>query len=178
MTFWTAVLPVVAVILGWLGGTFTERRSHRRQAERARQERLAQRREAEAEDRRRFELATLTDSHDALSGMARAAARSHLRALTAARTGGRYGSHQTADPDVDEEHRLATLEVTRLAGLLLDDGLRRLVTDAHDAVVRVPMGQKSVAVGEAQFDQAFEQVDAAQCACAERIRELHRSDDA
>ena len=176
MSLWTAVWLVVALVLGWLGSTFTEGRRHRRRAKRAREERLEQRREAHSEHRRQFELTTLSDSYGALSRLARAAARVHLLELTIARTSSTYGGHHIDDDELDEEHRLATLEVSRLAGLILDDELRQLVTAAHDAVLSVPMGQKTVAQGEAQFNHAFEKVDVAQCACAERIRELYQSD--
>jgi hypothetical protein len=176
MTLWTAVWLMVALVLGWLGSTFTEGRRHRRRAKRARQDRLEQRREAHSERRRQFELTTLSDSYGALSRLARAAARVHLLDLTVARPRGTYGGHQVDDDGLDEEHRLATLEVSRLAGLILDDELRQMVTAAHDAVVRVPLGQKTVAQGEAQFNHAFEKVDVAQCVCAERIRELYQSD--
>ena len=176
MTFWTAVLPVATLILGWMGSTFVEGRRYRRRAARARQERLEQRREAQTEQRRQFELATLSDTHGALSRLARAAARVHLLDLTLARTSGTYGPHQLANDELDEEHQLAALEVSRLAGVVLDDEIRQWVTDAHDAVLGVPMGQKTVGEAESQFDRAFGKVDVAQCACARRIRELYNSD--
>lgn len=176
MTLWTAVWLVVALALGWLGSSFTEGHRHRRRANRARLERLERRREAHSRHRRQFELTTLSDSYGALSRLARAAARAHLLELTVARTSSTYGGHHVDDDELNEEHRLATLEMSRLAGLILDDELRQLVTAAHDAVVRIPMGQKTVAQGEALFNHAFEKVDVAQCACAERIRELYKSD--
>ena len=84
------------------------------------------------------------------------------------------GSHQI-DDELHEEHRLAALEVSGLAGLTLDDEIRRLATDAHDVVIRVPIGQKRLAKEEAEFEHAFTKLEVALCACAARIRDLYRS---
>jgi hypothetical protein len=93
MTWWNAVLPVVTLILGYVGTLWTEERRDARALERARTERQESVATAKGDRRESFELETLARAHTAISDFGRAVGRLHHVDSMIAKTSGEYASH-------------------------------------------------------------------------------------
>src|ERR687898_3177330 len=91
MNWWNAILPVVTLILGYLGTLWTEERRDARALARAQSERAALASAARADRRENFELDTLTRARIALSDLGRLVSNTpHVVSVAANIHGGSY----------------------------------------------------------------------------------------
>lgn len=173
MTWVNAVLPVVTLIFGYFGTLFTESKRDGRAATRAREERDAVADQKRREWRESFELETLRRAHTSLSDLTRAAMRHHLADLREAQSTGVYG-RAIVDDELGQTLLAANRAVYEVLGLILDDDIRASVLSAHQAVNLASGHRGSATEAENLITLGITQVELAQQAIAERIRELYK----
>ena len=175
MTWWSAVLPIVTLVLGYVGTLVTEDRRDQRATTRERELRIEDERRGRLLKRDDFELNTLLRAHTALGDVGRAAGRvMHFDTMSGRSTGVYAGTQLTTELSdrLFQEDR-ALHDVT---GLILDDAIRLAVEDVHMGLtratnnIRAPLEQ-----GELVTLAAIAQVGAAQDLVSERIRAVYRS---
>lgn len=173
---WDSTLPVVTLVLGYLGTIVTENRQHARAVRLSNQERVDALSTTRNADRREFELETLHAVQEALANLGRALGRGHMFDLTAARDAGidKYPSTQLPE-DINDEQFQTLRRVNALVGLILDDDTRSAVEAARTAAgqLAVPLRGGTVADGEGRFAAAVSSIDGAQQAVAARIRTVY-----
>jgi hypothetical protein len=177
MSWWSAVLPVLTLVLGWAGSELSEARWNKRAAALSRTERAATRLERAREQRENFERENLDAMFNAISRLGRATAVHHLADIDAANATGRpYAGSVLSDKAMDEELRLATVEAGRLTVLVLDDHLRAQVDEAVASTQALGMTQSTIADANLAFQQVTTELRGAQRAIAQRLRELYKEE--
>ncbi|MEU6807716.1 hypothetical protein ABZ920_01550 [Streptomyces sp. NPDC046831] len=153
--------------------------NEKRQIAREAKARQAERRKAITDRREAFELDHLVRLNEALQDLARAAAQAHFADMRVSRETGHYAGTLLPEGVSDTFHQ-AGRTVRMLKNLVLDDALRAQVTDAAHAlhVPSMMMRAKPEQAERAAFFEATEQVDAAQEAVAQRIREIYANAEA
>lgn len=174
---WVTILLPFA---GYLAAVLTEFLRNSWQEKREVRQRAALRRESREDRKEEFELQVLKDVYSALDRLARAAMRFHLADLSVAKTTGvKYASHQIGQisgPELDEEFRLATRDLSGQLQLLLKDDLREGVSAAHSALIRPSsMHDSEVADAEAAMTRAVLKTGEAQQALGARIRDIYHA---
>ena len=174
MNWWNAILPVVTLILGYLGTLWTEERRDARALSRARSERAELAAVARADRRESFELETLARAHAALGDFARAVGRVDYLDSMIAKTTGVYGSAQLPD-DASETLRVTNRALSDAKGLILDDELREAVAVAQtkDNLISAMRGADPIAV-EAVRAEGLTAVVIASDLISARIRDIYK----
>ncbi|WP_049564575.1 hypothetical protein [Streptomyces sp. SBT349] len=176
--WFTAVLPVLTLILGAVGvfvqNAFTESRQDRRDALARRHEREA----AATERREEFELRHLVEVHQLL----RAAEEELTKLLDVMsdfwhqlheqRTSGGGGPDDRHIREADSTMDAALAAIDAQAGFILDDGIRRLARRARSAV-RFTSKTLQRANDDPDPDAASEAVREAQEAISVRVRAIY-----
>ena len=174
MNWWNAVLPVLTLVLGYVGTLVTEAAQGNRARRIAKEEREDALSVTHAAERRAFELQTLMDLRAALADLARAAGKAHHFDLMKARETGTATMPTTLLPsEVDAVLFEANSRVQSLVGLVMDKAARDKVDEFTSAVARLGTRQRSVADAERELLAAVELVDRAQRLLAERIRAIY-----
>ncbi len=174
MNLWNAILPVVTLILGYLGTLWTEERRDARALSRARSERAELAGLARADRRESFELETLARAHAALFDFARAVGHGdHLDSMIA-KTTGEYGSALVSD-EAAETLRVTNRALNDAKGLILDDDLREAVVVAQTKsnALSAMRGADPIAV-EAVRVEGLNAMIAAGDLISARIREIYK----
>ncbi|MFV2022641.1 hypothetical protein [Micromonospora sp. LOL_023] len=177
----TAALTGVAAISGVLVSVLADWLKDRRRTAHERMLREEDRRDAASDRRRTLELENLISAYDGLWLLAREAAKAHHADMRAAKhTEHGYGGMLL--PEGTEIDLSQTSQAVKSIRLILDDRVRRLALDAHEAIgavgllgVRARMFQEgpvSLADGEVAMADAVRKVDAAMEAVSELIRRL------
>jgi hypothetical protein len=111
--------------------------------------------------------------NDALNDLGRAAGHVHFLDVQSSRQTGVYAGTRIGE-QASDAFALANRSVHTLGGLVLDDRLRNLVSEAHAATNAPPaMRRAEVADAEAAYDRSVLILDRAQSVIAERIREIY-----
>ncbi|MFC8619744.1 hypothetical protein ACFT9M_25505 [Micromonospora purpureochromogenes] len=178
---WTGALTAAAAIGGVLVTVVADGTKERRRLAHERTVREEQRREAVAARRASFELDNLIAAYDGLWLLTRESAKRHFVDRRAAETT-EYGYGGTLLPEGTEADITATSQAVKTIKLILDDEVRTLALEAHDAIGEASLlgvkakifgrGPVSLAEGEAAHNEAVRRADAALSAIAERIRRL------
>lgn len=174
MEWWNAVLPVLTLVIGYVGTLVTEAA----QGSRARRIAMEEREDAlsvtHTAERRAFELQTLTDLKVALTDLGRAAGRVHHFDLMTARQNGDAAMPSTQLPaDINAALFEANGRVQSLAGLVMDAAARTKVSEFASAVARLGMTRQPEAQAERELLAAVEVLEEAQRLLAERIRSIY-----
>jgi hypothetical protein len=177
----TAGLTGAAAISGVLVSVLADGIKDRRRVSHERGLRAEDRRAASVDRRRTFELEYLIAAYDGLWLLTREAAKTHLADAQAAKDT-EHGYGGTLLPTGLEADLSQTSQSVKAIRLILDDQVRRLALDAHEAMGAVGMlgvqakmfqtGPVSLAKGEAAFADAIRKADAALRAISDRIRTL------
>jgi hypothetical protein len=173
VSFWPTILPVVTLILGYFGTLLTESKRDARVVTRAREERDAVATQKRREWRETFELETLRRAHTSLSDLTRAAMRHHLADMREAQSTGEYGK-ALVDDELSQTLLAANRAVHEVLGLILDDDIRASVQRAHEAVNHAAGHRGSPNDAENLIHLGIFQVELAQQAIAERVREIYK----
>ncbi|MBD3781847.1 MAG: hypothetical protein IE926_02655 [Micrococcales bacterium] len=174
MEWWNAVLPVITLVLGYLGTLVTEAAQGNRARRIAREEREDALSVAHIAERRAFELQTLLDLKAALADLGRAAGKAHHFDYIKARETGSATMPVTQLPEgINIDLFEANRRVQSLAGLVMDVGAREKVDEFTSAVARLGTAQRSMAEAEHQLFTAVKLVDEAQQLLAARIRAIY-----
>lgn len=174
MSVWNAVLPVVTLILGYLGTVWTESRKDERAREIAKEVREDEASAKHSAERRAFELDTLTQTTEAIADLARAAGREHHFDLMQARATDSAVMPTTQMPaDIDQALFDGARRLARLRGLLLDEDARTIVGDFASAVAAHGLAPVPLAEAEQQLVRVMNAADAAQNIVAARIRAIY-----
>lgn len=177
----TAGLTGAAAISGVLVTVLADGLKDRRRNKHERMLREEDWRAAAADRRRAFELENLISAYDALWLLTREAVKTHTADVhTAKHTEHGYGGARL--PNGTETDLSQTSQAVKTIRLILDDRVRRLALDAHEAMGTVGMlgvrarmfqtGPVSLAEGEAAMADATRKADAALQAISEQIRTL------
>lgn len=171
-------LTILLPLTGYVAAVGTEFLRNRWQAAREVQHRLALREESRQIRREEFELAVLKDTYSALARLARAAMRYHLADREVARRlNVKYASRQIGaetGPELEEDFRVSTGDVSTQIQLLLNDELRDAVTSARDALLAPSsMYEAEIADAEQRMNLAVFAVNYAQDQLGRRIRDLY-----
>lgn len=136
-----------------------------------RQERLQERRDLS-------ELEALKNVYASLDQLARAAMRFHLLDLEAAKIVGSYASHrldEESSGEVDEEFRVAAVQLSMESELVLDDDLRMRLRSTRMALQRPSsMYHSTPSEADNAMNMAVAMVYDTQDAIGVRLRELYR----
>ncbi|WP_432950849.1 hypothetical protein ACQPXM_20215 [Kribbella sp. CA-253562] len=174
MSWWNAILPVLTLVLGYVGTLVTEAAQGnraRRIAKEERQDALSITRNLE---RRTFELQTLIELKAALADLARAAGRAHHFDFMKARETGAATMPTTLLPsEIDAALFETNSRVQSLVGLVMDNAARDKVDEFTSAVARLGSRERPVSVAESELLAAVVLVDEAQRLLAERIRAIY-----
>ncbi len=181
---WTAALTAAAAIGGVLVTVVADGLKDRRRLQHEGDVREQERQRAAADRRRTFELDNLLAAYDGLWLLARKSAKVHTGDRTAAQsTAHGYGGTQLPEDARDVDAQLAaTSQAVKSIRLILDDQVRHLADQAHEAMSYANSmgvmakiqgrGPVSAAEGEAAFAEAVNRIDAAMKAIADRVRVL------
>ena len=173
--WWNAVLPVLTLVLGYVGTVLVESRRARVEREAAGATRLAVREDARSDARRAFELETLIALQEAMSTMVRASGKAHHFDVMSAREAqsDRLVNFQLPD-SVSDEIFAANREVGKLVGRVLDQPVREAVEDLREAVITQNVRlDVTLAEGDQQMLVIANSVDAAQKLVAARVRGIY-----
>jgi hypothetical protein len=175
MNWWNAVLPVLTLVLGYVGTLVTEAVQGSRVRRIAKEERENALSVTRATERRAFELQTLMDLKVALADLARAAGKAHHFDFMKAREAGTATMPTTTllPPEIDAALFEANSRVQSLAGLAMDKAARDKVDEFTSAVARLGTMQRPMAEAQRELLAAVELVDQAQRLLAERIRAIY-----
>lgn len=170
----TLLLPVGALVLGWWLNQRSDERRDKRALLAATEARAAERALASSIRRNEFELAVLTDLHGAVATYARLAARYFMDDLRQARKRQiLVGSQPIEDDQLDEDFRLATVELSRLSQLLLNDDLRARVELMRTSFQSISDPPKSVDEALVLFDACSFQLTRVHGLTGSEIRRLY-----
>ena len=174
MRWLNALLPVLTLILGYVGTLVTESRRDARARRLAKEERNDQLSAAHAGERRTFELETLNALMVATQRLARATGAAHHFDLMQAKERGvdTYPSTQLPEAVSKEAHE-AGVEVRRLQALVLDKRTRELVDAFHSSTASLGMPPVTVAEANEQMIRILDAYEAAQEAVGARIRGIY-----
>lgn len=176
LAFWQTLLAGgaggVFTLVGTLG---TQALKGRQERDAAKDARAAEREQSRADRREQHELDSLSDLHAALSRLMRGVTQFHLEDVRVAREqGSLVGAFRLPHmAEVDEQIRLANVEVSTLTRLVLDDALRAQVDDAHAAVSEMLGPPRLELEAKAVRQRAEDEVRSAQDAIAARIRSIY-----
>ena len=175
VTWWTSVLPVVTLILGYFGTLLVD--SRRTSAERRASEetRRAIRDDSRSDARRSFEIETLLALQEALSTMVRALGKAHHFDIMSARDvqGDRYINFQLPG-GISDEIFVANRDVARLEGRVLDERIRKAVEVLRaEAAIHGVRPDVTVSEGERGMLRIAELVDDAQRLISTRVRGIY-----
>jgi hypothetical protein len=160
----TAVLPVISLVLGaWLT-QLSEGRRESAALQREQKVRELDRDQAAIERRETFEITHLTGVNEALSEVFAGALECYTRIEA--------NESSTA---ASAQLMAANRRMSSVKGLILDDNIRALVSDAHERCNRVSGGPRPEAPYTA-VAETYLQVEAAQAAIAARIRQIYKTD--
>lgn len=174
MKWWNAVLPVLTLVLGYVGTLVTEAAQGNRARRIAKEERDDALSITHMTERRAFELQTLTDLKAALVDLGRAAGRAHHFDVMKARETRSEAMPTTQLPaDINTELFEANGRVQSFVGLVMDKAARDKVGEFASAVARLGTRERAVAEAERELLAAVELVDEAQRLLAERIRAIY-----
>jgi hypothetical protein len=174
MDWWNAVLPVLTLVLGYVGTLVTEAAQGNRARRIAKEEREDALSVAHVAERRAFELQTLIDLKAALADLGRAAGKAHHFDLMQARETGSATMPTTRLPEeINAELFEANRRVQSLVGLVMDRGARDKISEFTSAIVRLGTMTRPVAEAEHGLLAAVELLDEAQQLLAERIRAIY-----
>lgn len=175
MEWWNAVLPVLTLVLGYVGTLVTEAAQGNRARRIAKEERDDALSVTHMAERRAFELQTLSDLKAALADLGRAAGKAHHFDFTRARETGSATMPTTQLPEeINAELFEANRRVQSLVGLVMDRAARDKVGEFTSAIVCLGTMQRPVAEAEHGLLAAVELVDEAQQLLAERIRAIYQ----
>lgn len=173
MSVWNSVLPVITLVLGYVGTIVTEGRRDRRALAAEDRRRLDERRHEQASRRDTFELETLKQANDALRAFVRAVGRAHHVDTMTAKVTGAYAATQLGEPASDRLFE-ATVALNGVCGLILDDGIRDKVREALDLGSSLSLNLcGDVDEAEQHFRRAVAAAEAAFDAMNGRIRDLY-----
>ncbi|NPC42944.1 hypothetical protein [Nocardioides sp. zg-1230] len=174
MEWWNAVLPVVTLVIGYVGTLVTEAARGSRDRRIAKEDREDALSVAHAAERRAFELQTLTDLKAALADLGRAAGRAHHFDLMAARENGSATMPSTQLPeDVNAALFDTNGRVQSLVGLVMDEAARTKVSEFTSAVARLGATSRPETQAERELLAAVELLEEAQRLLSERIRSIY-----
>lgn len=174
MKWWNAVLPVLTLVLGYLGTLVTEAAQGNRARRIAKEEREDALSVAHAAERRAFELQTLTELKAALADLGRAAGRAHHFDLITARQNGAATMPSTQLPDeIDAALFDTNGRVQSLLGLVMDEAARTKVGEFTSAVARLGVTKRPEDQAERELLAAVELLEESQRLLAERIRSIY-----
>lgn len=175
MTLASELLPVGTLVLGYLGTLFTESRRDAREWHREELARSSARKQQLLDRRESFEIDHLVRLNEALNDLARASGRLHHLDSMIAKQSGSYASHQIGDEETSQAMLAANRSVHTLTGLVLNDGLRELVREAHRAC-NEPSSLRNATQEEAEtvFHRAVSKLETAQDGIAVRVRDLYQ----
>jgi hypothetical protein len=178
MTWWTAILPVLTLMLGAAGNEWTSGRRDTRAAQLLKESRDVDGATKLRDRRDTFELDALTRTITALGDLGRASARAHHQDSMIAKQSGKYASHLLGE-DVSEQLMLATRAMHDVEGLILDDTIRQAVIYAHAAIL-APSSRLESDPDEASrmFSAGAQELFDAQEIVSERIREIYANEAA
>ncbi|MDT0572299.1 hypothetical protein RM704_33405 [Streptomyces sp. DSM 3412] len=163
MDVFTAVLPVVTLMLGAWMNQLSEAKRENAALQRERQVRELDREQSRLDRREAFELDHLAKASECLSRLFSAALMEHLHRVNAA------SPAPQADAFVRE-----TEELARLQALILDEGIRTLVESARQQLSK--LGWAGAGTPEELGDlvvQSHNHLTAAQEALASRLRTIY-----
>ena len=171
LPLWAALsLPLT----GYAVALATEYIRGRGQSNREAAQRDQRRQETIADRRDQFELDVLKDTNSALQRHARAVMQLHLWDLAAAVETGQYASSPRGDRKRDKELRLATVDISGLAQLILDDDIRQSVIDTKAKLLAPSsMHGSKIEDAKAAMDDAMQTLDSAHKIIGARVRELY-----
>lgn len=174
MEWWNAVLPVVTLILGYLGTLITEAAQGDRARRIVNDERTDALSATRLAERRAFELQTLTELREALRDLARAAGRAHHFDQTKARESGSKIVPTTQLPEeINDALFESNRQVQSLVGLVMDAEARARVDAFTSAVARMGFEKTTLEEASSRLLSATEIVDESQRLLAERIRGIY-----
>jgi len=174
MKWWNAVLPVLTLVLGYVGTLVAEAAQGNRARRIAKEEREDALSVTHIAERRAFELQTLTDLKAALADLGRAAGKAHHFDFMTARESGAATMPTTQLPsEIDAALFDANSRVQSLVGLVMDKAARDKVAEFTSAVAQLGARERPVAQAERELLAAVELVDEAQRLLAERIRAIY-----
>jgi len=174
MKWWNAILPVVTLVLGYVGTLVTEAAQGNRARRIAKEERDDALSATHAAERRAFELQTLTDLKSALADLGRAAGKAHHFDYMAAKEAGSATMPTTLlPPEINAELFETNRRVQSLVGVVMDEEARGKIDQFASAVARLGTRKRSVDDAERELHSAVELVDDAQRLLAERIRAIY-----
>lgn len=136
-------------------------------------------RQENMQDRRdQFELEVLKNAYASLNRLARAAMRFHLIDMSVAKEVGSYASRRVDEltgPELDEEFRQASVQLSSEIELVLDDDLRSRLGEARDALnAPSTMFHSNAVDADRKMNQALISTDETHRMIGIRIRELYR----
>lgn len=169
----TITLPLIGYVVALgtelLRNGLQSRREHALRT-RSRQEVLQDRKE-------QFELEVLKNAYAALNRLARAAMRFHLIDMSVAKEIGSYASRRIDEltgPELDEEFRHASVQLSSEIALILDDVLRARLEETRDALNKPSkLYHSSAEEADRMMMQAVEATYETQRVIGIRIRELY-----
>ncbi|WP_353953572.1 hypothetical protein V6K52_09220 [Knoellia sp. S7-12] len=174
MNWWNAVLPVLTLVLGYVGTLTTEAAQGNRARRVAKEEREDALSIAHITERRAFELQTLRDLKAALADLGRAMGKAHHYDLMNARETGSASMPSTLLPEaIDTELFEANRRVQSLVELVMDRAARDKVRNFTSAAARLGTISRPVAKAQDELLATVEIVDEAQQLLAERIRAIY-----
>lgn len=174
MQWWNAVLPILTLVLGYVGTLVTEAAQGSRTRRIAKEERDDALSVTHMAERRAFELQTLIDLKAALADLGRAAGKAHHFDVMTARDTGSANMPATRLPEeIDTELFEANRRVQSLVGLVMDRAARDKVGESTSAIARLGTMQRPVAEADRELLARIELVDEAQQLLAERIRAIY-----
>lgn len=174
MEWWNAVLPVITLVLGYVGTLATEAARGNRDRRIAKEERDDVLNGTHAAERRTFELQTLTDLKAALADLGRAAGRAHHFDLMTARENGSATMPSTQLPeDINAALFDTNGRVQSLVGLVMVEAARSKVSEFTSAVSRLGTTIRPEAQAERELLAAVGLLEEAQQQLSERIRSIY-----
>lgn len=174
MKWWNAILPVVTLVVGYVGTLVTEAAQGDRARRIAKEERADALSATHTAERRAFELQTLTDLKSALADLGRAAGKAHyFDYMKAQETGSTTMPTTLLPPEINTELFETNRRVQSLVGVVMDEASRNKVDEFASAVARLGHRERPIIEAERELNSAVELVDDAQRMLAARIRAIY-----
>lgn len=137
----------------------------------AAQARREERLQAAMDERRRFELATLTELDDALTEVGRRVTTIHLADERRARETGVYGGEPLPDELGGEDELLARQRLVRLANRVLTENIRSALTELWPLLR--PSPGVSLADGQTRYQRSIQAIEKCQDLIAGDLRSIY-----
>jgi hypothetical protein len=167
-------LPIVTLVLGYVGTLFTEGRRDARARRIAEESRLSDRADAQQQRQESFELEALTRALTTLQDFARAVSRAHIVDSMTARETGVYAGTLLSEEDNDHLFR-ANVAFGAATSLVLDDDVRAALERAGEAGNAVSLMLRStVPQAEQRFLDFLDRALEARSLAAERLRGIYK----